>query len=127
MHWRPLPHAHCRRYLVWGAFIFFLLTVGYIAFKRTPAFVRAPIYSLLHVKASGLPITHADYAGLSHPGMYPTPAAASGGSSGQGAVQAPQWLAEAKEVLRTFWVGLFGKPEPAKPDDWFSEVRGLAE
>lgn len=40
------PHTPTRRfrYLVWGAFIFFLLTVAYIGFKRTPAFVKAPLY-----------------------------------------------------------------------------------
>jgi hypothetical protein len=39
-------------------FAFFLLCVGYISFRRTPAFIKQPVYALLHMKQGGQPFTH---------------------------------------------------------------------
>lgn len=39
-------------------FAFFLLCVGYISVRRTPAFIKQPVYALLHMKQSGEPFTH---------------------------------------------------------------------
>ncbi|KAF6260683.1 hypothetical protein COO60DRAFT_854544 [Scenedesmus sp. NREL 46B-D3] len=51
----------------WGGFAFFMLVVAYISFKRTPAFMKQPLYSLLHMKPGGQPFTNADYAAANIP------------------------------------------------------------
>jgi hypothetical protein len=37
----------CCRLAFWGGFAFFMLAVAYISFKRTPAFMKQSLYSLL--------------------------------------------------------------------------------
>jgi hypothetical protein len=44
-----------------------MLVVAYISFKRTPAFMKQPLYSLLHMKHGGQPFTHTDYAAANIP------------------------------------------------------------
>jgi hypothetical protein len=39
-------------------FAFFLLCVGYISLRRTPDFIKQPVYALLHMKQGGQPFTH---------------------------------------------------------------------
>lgn len=38
-------------------FAFFLVCVGYISLRRTPAFIKQPVYALLHMKQGGQPFT----------------------------------------------------------------------
>lgn len=38
-------------------FAFFLLCVGYVSLRRTPAFIKQPVYALLHMKQGGEPFT----------------------------------------------------------------------
>jgi hypothetical protein len=65
---RRLPALpHCCRLAFWGGFAFFMLVVAYISFKRTPAFMKQPLYSLLHMKHGGQPFTHTDYAAANVP------------------------------------------------------------
>jgi hypothetical protein len=44
-----------------------MLVVAYISFKRTPAFMKQPLYSLLHMKQGGQPFTATDYAAANIP------------------------------------------------------------
>lgn len=59
----PLPlyvayaYITCRWAMYLG-FAFFLLCVGYISLRRTPAFIKQPVYALLHMKQGGQPFTH---------------------------------------------------------------------
>jgi len=48
-------------------FAFFLLCVGYISVRRTPAFIKQPVYALLHMKQGGEPFTH---SGESRPAVW---------------------------------------------------------
>lgn len=36
---------------------FFLLVAAYISFRRTPDFIKQPVYALLHMKHGGQPFT----------------------------------------------------------------------
>lgn len=38
-------------------FAFFLVCVCYISLRRTPAFIKQPVYALLHMKQGGQPFT----------------------------------------------------------------------
>jgi hypothetical protein len=44
-------------------FAFFLLCVGYISLRRTPDFIKQPVYALLHMKQGGQPFTHQGESG----------------------------------------------------------------
>jgi hypothetical protein len=55
------------RFALWGGFAFFLLVVAYISFKRTPAFMKQPLYALLHMTHSGQPFAPHDYAAVNLP------------------------------------------------------------
>lgn len=44
-----------------------MLVVAYISIKRTPGFMKQPLYSLLHMKHGGQPFSHTDYAAANIP------------------------------------------------------------
>lgn len=47
-------------------FAFFLMCVGYISLRRTPAFIKQPVYALLHMKQGGQPFTHQGEHGVGY-------------------------------------------------------------
>ncbi|WIA13039.1 hypothetical protein OEZ85_006647 [Tetradesmus obliquus] len=112
------------RLAFWGGFAFFMLVVAYISFKRTPAFMKQPLYALLHMKQGGQPFTATDYAAANIPpgtflptekpwgageAAYPNEWAAwdsnfagvQGPADGQGAFAEAEWLdAEKNEQVQ---------------------------
>jgi hypothetical protein len=47
----------CCRYSMYLGLAFFLLVAAYISFRRTPDFIKQPVYALLHMKQGGQPFT----------------------------------------------------------------------
>lgn len=45
------------RYSMYLGLAFFLLVAAYISFRRTPDFIKQPVYALLHMKQGGQPFT----------------------------------------------------------------------